>query len=39
MPKLKSQNDSPLVPLPTDSYIPARDLGKSPVLEAGAHRP
>ena len=34
MPKLKSQNDSPLVPLPTDSYIPARDLGKSPVLEA-----
>lgn len=34
MPKLKSQNDSPLVPLPTDSYIPKRDLGKSPVLEA-----
>ena len=34
MPKLKSQNDSPLVPLPTDSYIPERDLGKSPVLEA-----
>ena len=34
MPKLKSQNDSPLVPLPTDSYIPQRDLGKSPVLEA-----
>ena len=34
MPKLKSQNDSPPVPLPTDSYIPERDLGKSPVLEA-----
>ena len=34
MPKLKSRNDSPLVPLPTDSYIPERDLGKSPVLEA-----
>ena len=34
MPKLHSQNDSPLVPLPTDSYIPARDLHKSPVLEA-----
>lgn len=34
MPKLHSQNDSPLVPLPTDSYIPARDLSKSPVLEA-----
>ena len=34
MSKLKSENDSPLVPLPTDSYIPERDLGKSPVLEA-----
>ena len=34
MPKLKSQNDSPLVPMPSDSYIPERDLGKSPVLEA-----
>lgn len=34
MPKLKSKNDSPLVPLPTDSFIPERDLGKSPVLEA-----
>ena len=34
MPKLKSRNDSPLVPLPTDSYIPERNLGKSPVLEA-----
>ena len=34
MPKLKSQNDSPLVPMPTDYYIPERDLGKSPVLEA-----
>ena len=34
MPKLKSQHDSPLIPMPTDSYIPERDLGKSPVLEA-----
>ena len=34
MPKLKSKNDSPLVPMPTDSYIPERDLGKAPVLEA-----
>ena len=34
MSKLKSQNDSPLVPMPTDSYIPERDLGKSPVLDA-----
>ena len=34
MPKLKSKNDSPLVPMPSDSYIPERDLGKSPVLEA-----
>ena len=34
MPKLKSKNDSPLVPMPSDSYIPERDLGKAPVLEA-----
>ena len=33
MPRLKTQNDSPLVPLPTDSFIPLRDLDKSPVLE------
>ena len=33
MPRLKTQNDSPLVPLPTDSFIPQRDLDKSPVLE------
>ena len=33
MPKLKSKNDSPLVPMPTDSYIPERDLGKAPVPE------
>ncbi len=34
MPKLQSPNKSPLVPMPTDAYIPARDLNKSPVLEA-----
>lgn len=34
MAKLKSKNDSPLVPMPSDSYIPERDLGKTPVLEA-----
>ena len=34
MARLKSQNDSPLVPMPSDSYIPQRDLGKTPVLEA-----
>ncbi len=33
MPRLKTQNDSPLAPLPTDSFIPQRDLDKSPVLE------
>ena len=32
--KIRSVNESPLVPVPTDSYIPARDLGKLPVLEA-----
>ena len=32
--KIRSVNESPLVPVPTDSYIPARDLGKMPVLEA-----
>ncbi len=34
MARLKSKNDSPLVPMPSDSYIPQRDLGKTPVLEA-----
>lgn len=34
MAKLTSKNDSPLVPMPSDSYIPERDLGKTPVLEA-----
>jgi len=34
MAKLKSKIDSPLVPMPSDSYIPQRDLGKTPVLEA-----
>lgn len=33
MPKLQSPNKSPLVPMPADAYIPARDLNKSPVLE------
>ena len=32
--KIRSANESPLVPVPTDSYIPKRDLGKLPVLEA-----
>ncbi len=32
--KIRSVNESPLVPVPTDSYIPARDIGKMPVLEA-----
>ena len=34
MARLKSKNDSPLVPMPSDSFIPQRDLGKTPVLEA-----
>ena len=34
MARLKSKNDSPLVPMPSDAYIPQRDLGKTPVLEA-----
>ena len=34
MPKrITSVNDSPLVPMPTEAYIPARDLGKTPILE------
>ena len=28
-----SVNESPLVPLPTNAYIPQRDLDKSPILE------
>ena len=31
--KIVSVNDSPLVPLPTNSYVPERDLGKHPILE------
>jgi len=33
MGKVKSPNDSPLVPLPTNAFIPQRDLGKTPILE------
>ena len=29
-----SKNKSPLVPMPSDSYIPERDLNQTPVLEA-----
>ena len=32
--KPHSVNESPLVPLPTNAYIPERDLDKRPVLEA-----
>ena len=31
--KVASVNDSPLVPMPTEAYIPQRDLGKTPILE------
>ncbi len=34
MAKVKSKNESPLVSLPSDAYIPERDLDKLPVLEA-----
>ena len=34
MAKVKSKNESPLVNMPSDAYIPARDLDKMPVLEA-----
>ena len=34
MAKVKSKNESPLVNMPSDAYIPERDLGKMPVLEA-----
>ena len=33
MARVTSKNDSPLVPMPSDSYIPQRDLGKTPILE------
>ena len=32
--KVRSVNDSPLVPMPSDAYIPERDLNKTPILEA-----
>ena len=31
--KPHSVNESPLVPLPTNAYIPQRDLDKAPILE------
>ena len=34
MAKVKSKNESLLVNMPSDAYIPARDLDKMPVLEA-----
>ena len=34
MAKVKSKNESPLVPMPSEAYIPQRDLDKLPVLEA-----
>lgn len=34
MAKVKSKNESPLVNMPSDAYIPERDLDKMPVLEA-----
>ncbi|MCQ2401726.1 MAG: ABC transporter ATP-binding protein [Lachnospiraceae bacterium] len=33
MGKVKSVNDSPLVPLPTNAFVPERDLLKTPILE------
>ena len=32
--KITSVNESPLVPMPSDAYIPQRDLNKTPILEA-----
>ncbi len=32
--KITSVNASPLVPMPSDAYIPQRDLNKTPILEA-----
>ena len=34
MAKVRSKNESPLVPMPSEAYIPQRDLDKLPVLEA-----
>ena len=34
MAKVKSKIESPLVNMPSDAYIPERDLDKLPVLEA-----
>ena len=34
MAKVKSRNESPLVNMPSNAYIPQRDLDKLPVLEA-----
>ena len=31
--KAVSPKDSPLVPMPSEAYIPERDLGKTPILE------
>ena len=33
MAKVKSKNESPLVNMPSDAYIPQRDLDKLPILE------
>jgi len=33
MAKIFSQNTSPLVPMPSEAYIPQRDLDKNPILE------
>lgn len=33
MGKVKSVNDSPLVPLPTNAFVPERDLLSTPILE------
>ncbi len=33
MARIISQNESPLVPLPTNAFIPQRDLDKRPILE------
>ena len=32
--RISSVNDSPLVQMPSDAYIPQRDLNKTPILEA-----
>ncbi len=33
MARVPCKNDGPLLPMPSDSYIPQRDLGKTPILE------